>query len=471
MNMLRDTQLISAPGASSAVAPILPHILLKYITMPVFFTSLKKYAVGMTVVFFLVASIVAAIALLRSPVFQAGARINIPEIKKGESTPPPNSPAHQDVTLQTAVEMLQGNVLAEQVMTTIGITKIFPHLEQDTQDEEDLLSRALAAFQQQLTVVPIKETRIIKITFQHPDAAMSAQAVETLLKVFDKEYRKFQSPQKALHNEQLLLSLQKMHQTARALSMFRQKNQLLVDEDRDKITAQYDTLKKLLSTEQEAQDERMTQLNSSEERFADALKPDTQDSEQEQVKEGRQDLIRLKLYEQDLIGKYGEGSTGDRLIANVRRQISSLKKLLYTQAGVPEKDQKDLEDAAERIVLAKINYRSQQGKTDILQRQVRQLKNKLQRVAEQDGLLAELRQQAETARQHYTSLAEQTETEQKIRERSEQILVIEKPVKPFAPIKPQKKPALLLALACGLIGSLLYGMIRMRMLRKSASTH
>ncbi|MCI5137596.1 MAG: hypothetical protein D3922_04090, partial [Candidatus Electrothrix sp. AR1] len=188
---------------------------LNYKIMPVFFTSLKKYAVGMAFVFFLVALTVAAITLLRSPVFQAGARINIPEIKKGKSTSPPNSPMHQDVTLQTAVEILQGNVLAEQVMTSIGITKLFPHLEQDKQDADDLLSRALAAFQQQLTVVPIKETRIIKIAFQHQDAAMSAQAVETLLGVFKKEYKKFHSPQEVLHNEQLLLLRQKMHETAR----------------------------------------------------------------------------------------------------------------------------------------------------------------------------------------------------------------------------------------------------------------
>ncbi|MCI5125445.1 MAG: hypothetical protein D3925_13465 [Candidatus Electrothrix sp. AR5] len=442
---------------------------MKYNTMPVFFTSLKKYAVGMTVVFFLVAVTVAVIVQLRSPMFQAGARINIPEIKKGESTPPPNSPAHQDVTLQTAVEILQGNVLAEQVMTTLGITKIFPHLEQDIQDEEDLLSRALAAFQQQLTVAPIKETRIIKITFQHLDAAISAQAVETLLGVFQKEFKKFHSPQEVLQNEQLLLLGQKMHQTARALSMFQLKNQLLINEDRDKITAQYDTLRKLLSTEQEAQEKQMTQLNRSKEQFANALKPDTQDSEQEkkQVKEGRLDLIRLKLYEQDLKGKYGEGSTGDQLIANVRLQITSLQKLLYTQAGVPKKGQKELEDTAEHIVFATIAYRNKQKKTDLLQRQVRQLKNKLQRVAEQDGLHAELRQQAETARQHYTSFVKQFETEQKIRERFGRILIIEKPVKPLAPIKPQKKPAFLLALTCGFIGSLLYGMIRM--LRKGAT--
>lgn len=53
--------------------------------MPVFVASLKKHAVGMAVVFFLIAATVAAVALLRSSLFEAHARIHIPEIKIGES--------------------------------------------------------------------------------------------------------------------------------------------------------------------------------------------------------------------------------------------------------------------------------------------------------------------------------------------------------------------------------------------------
>ncbi|MCW5201882.1 hypothetical protein VU12_02980 [Desulfobulbus sp. US4] len=452
--------------------------------MPIFFTSLKKYTVGMTIVFFLVALTVAGIALLHSPMFQAEARINIPEIKREgrtekpsdramPSTSLPNAPVHQGITLQTAVEILQGNVLAEQVMTAIGITQLFPGLEQNTQGEEDFLSHALAAFQQQLTVTPIKETRIIKITFQHPDAAMSAQVTETLVRLFQKEYRGFQHPQEALQNEQLLFSRQKMHQAARALSMFQQKNQLfIVGEDPEKITQQYDKLQTLLSTEQVDLHEQLTQLNKLEEHYANTLKPDTQDREQmkrEEFTEERKDLLRLKIYEQNLREKYGEGGTGDRLIASVRLQITSLEKLLYTQAGVPEKEHKELQDTAEQVVLAKITHRKQQEKTDLLQRQIHQLENKLQRVTEQDGVISELRQQAENTRKAYVGLIEEIAAEQKTSEHSEQIRIIEKPVKPPAPIKPQKKHIVLLALACGLIGSLLYGMLQL--LRNGASAH
>ena len=452
-----------------------------------FFVSLKKYAVGMTVVFFLIALLVAATSLCRpprrSPMFQAGARINIPEIKKGESieqhsgqamtsASPQNSPVHQDITLQTAVEILQGNVLAEQVVMAIGIIKIFPDFDLSTLSKDDALSLALAAFQQQLTVTPIKGTHIIKITFQHLDAAMSAQVVETLVRLFRIEYRKFQSPQEALHNEQLLLLRRNMHQAAQALSMFRQKNQLfLVGESKQDVTAQYDKMQIRLSTEQENLHEQLHQVNRLEEQFVNIFKPYKQASEQvkeEEFSQERKDLIRLKTYEQDLIEKYGEGGSGDRLITNVRLQIASLKKKIYTEAGLLEAEQKESEDAAEQVVLAKIGYREQQKKIDRLQRKINQLDNRLQRVTEQDRVLEELQQQAENTQRKYTTLVEQLETEQKLRERSEQILVIEKPVKPLAPIKTQKKPVFFLAFACGLIGSILYGMVRM--LWKSPST-
>ena len=487
MNMLRDTQRISAPGANSVVAQLFSHIILEYNIMPVFFASLKKYAVGMTLVFFLVAATVAAIALLRSPVFQSEARINIPEIKNGgsikqqadqadqtlPSATPPNSPIHKGITLQTVVEILQGNVLAEQTMTAIGITQLFPGLEQKTQGEDELLSHALAAFQQQLTVTQIKETRIIEIIFQHLDAEMSTRVIETMLQLLQKEYKKFQYPQETLQNEQLLLARQEMHEAARALSKFQKKNKrAVVGEDPEKVTEQYDKTQTLLSTEQENLHEQLNQLNKLEEHFASALKPDTQDSEQgkrEEFAEEREDLLRLKTYEQDLREKYGEGGSGDRLVTNVRLQITSLEKLLYTQAGTPKKEQKKLKNAADQIALAKIAYRKQQGKKDLLQRRVRQLENKLENVTEQDGMLKELRQQTETTRKRYATLIEQLTKEQKIRKFSGQIRIIEKPVKPYAPIKPQKKFALLLAFACGLTGSLLYGIIQM--LRKGASAH
>jgi uncharacterized protein involved in exopolysaccharide biosynthesis len=429
--------------------------------MSAFFIFLKKHVLAMLLVFFLIAGSVATWTFFRTSVYQAGARINVPEIKKKEGV------EQQGISVQTAVELLKGNVLAEQVMTVIGITRIFPDLEQNTQGEKDFLSHALANFQQQLNITQVQDTRIISIRFQHQEAEVSAQVVETMIRLFQKEYRKFLSPEESLHNEQLLLARQEMHQTSLALSLFQQRNKLLfVGEPPDKLTEQYDTLKNLLASEQETLQGQVNELAQLEKQFVTPFKSDLpghqdkQQNEPEGLNEVQQDLIRLKLYEQELLGKYGEGGSGDRLIANVRLQIASLEELIYTKAAIPKAEQEKLDDTAEQIVFARMSYQKRQKKIELLQRQMGQVKNKLERVAKQDGVLGELQQQAETARKRYASLTEQFETERKLKERAEQIQIIEKPVVPSSPIKPKQGATLILALLSGLIGSIVYGVIR-----------
>ena len=416
----------------------------------------------MTAVFILIASLVAMIALLHSPVFEADARIHIPEIITEGSASSENSSEQKNISLQTAVEILQGNVLAEQVMKDIGgMTRLFPDLARHGKKKEKLLSQALAAFQERLNVAVIKETRIIQITFQHPKAEMSAQVVKTMLRFLQKELKKLQTPHEALGNEQLHLLNQEMHRTARALAMFEQSNQLL-EKKRTRTAEQYEKIKALFSTEQERLQEQLKKLNTLEEQFADRLTPAesaSKQEEREQFAEERKDILRLKIYEQNLKEKYGQGSSGDRLIKNVRLQIASLENRLYTEAGIPETEHEKLEAAAEQIVLAKLSYSKEQKKTDRLQRQLRQLENTVQRLAEQDAVRDELRREAETARERYATLLEQLRTEEQFRARSEQILIIEKPVLPLAPIQAKKMPALVWAIAFGLIGSILYGIL------------
>ncbi|MCI5132680.1 MAG: hypothetical protein D3904_14480 [Candidatus Electrothrix sp. EH2] len=339
--------------------------------MSFFFSSFRKHAVGMTALFLLITSLVAMIALLfYSPVFEAGARIHIPEIMPvpgasaeqqsgtGTSSTSPEKPAVQNnvdlqVGLQTAVEILQGNVLAEQVLTDIGITELFPDLSRNQKKKEEFLSRALADFQQCLHVTVIKETRIIHITFQHPKAEMSARVVKTILRFFQKEWKKLQSPQDTWTKEQLYLSNQEMYRRARALAMFQQSTQLL-EKKRKKTQEQYEKTEKELAAAQENVQEHLKRLNSLEEQFAGRLTPDKADKdqalnkqeEQEKFVEEQKDIIRLKLYEKNLREKYGQGSRGDRLINNVRLQIASLEDKLYKEAGIAKTEHKKVEAAA-----------------------------------------------------------------------------------------------------------------------------
>ncbi|MCI5143522.1 MAG: hypothetical protein D3909_17735, partial [Candidatus Electrothrix sp. ATG1] len=364
--------------------------------MTSFFTSLKKHAVGMTLIFFLVACTITALALFRTPVFEAEARINVP-VRKGvkgitsSSASPSKVPVKEGVSLfGTALEILRGNVLAEKVMTDIGITKVFPDLELESRDEEELLSHVLLAFQERLNITPVQGTQVIRIAFQHPDAAMSAKVVKTLLRLFQDQYKQVQPVERGVPGEDLLASQQEMQQAENALAMFLKNNGLLVvGKNKHEIIGQYQKKKQMLSEVQENMHKQAGRLHALKEQSTRFFNFDTKENEQnqKQFQEYQDDILSLMLYEQGLREKYGQGSTGDRLIHNVHLQIASLEKLLYAEAGLSEAEQKQVTDTAEQIVLARIAHGKQQEKADDLQRRVSQLEDTLQRITEQAGVV------------------------------------------------------------------------------------
>ncbi|MCI5122312.1 MAG: hypothetical protein D3908_14215, partial [Candidatus Electrothrix sp. AUS4] len=268
--------------------------------MPALSVSRKKHALGMFVVFCLVASAVAAIILLRPPVFEAKARINIPEKKISENSKQQseeNTSQQQGVTPQTAMEILRGNVLAEQVLKTIGIKVLLPELEQQTTlIQENFLAQALATFQQHLSITPVEGSRIINISFQHGQADISARVVETILQLFQKKFEELQPVQLIMPSKELPVYRQEMFQAENILSIFQQRNQMLVSgEEQRKITTQHAKLRELLSAKQEQIQTQLQQVKASGEHFASLLKPAEQNSEDEFGQE-RQDIIRLRIY-------------------------------------------------------------------------------------------------------------------------------------------------------------------------------
>lgn len=432
--------------------------------MPALSVSFKKHALGMFVVFCLVASAVAAIILLRPPVFEARARINIPEKKISETSKQQseeNTPQQQGVTLQTATEILQGNVLAEQVLNSIGFKVLFPDLAQQAVNQEEFRTQALATFQQNLSITPIQGSRIIHISFQHSQADLSARVIETILQLFQKKFEELQPVQLLMPSKELPIYRQEMFQAENILSIFQQRNQMLVSgEEQEKIRTLHAQTQESFSAEQEQLQALSQQLKASEKHFASLLKPAEQKREDDFTQE-RQDIIRLRIYEQDLKEKYGKESTGNRLIKNVRLQVTSLKKELYTEAGLSASEQEAAVKAEDQLVLTKLAYRKQQKKTDALQRQLHQTESKIQDITEQEKQLTAMRQQAESARKRYTELVQEFDAEQEARRLASQIQVLEKPVIPLAPIKPKKTSALILGLIFGLVGSLLYGGIQL----------
>ncbi|XOF34355.1 MAG: GNVR domain-containing protein [Candidatus Electrothrix sp. YB6] len=408
-----------------------------------------------------------------TPVFEAGASLIVrngqlekTQDKQDAATVPEGNPAsaaeqydQEEKAFQTALEVLQGNVLAEQVITSLQAARLFPDLARETRDKRQLLRLSLAAFQQQLTVEPVALSRTLRVTFQHEHPETAVKVIETLLQLFEKEYRRLLNPEIALQEEALLAYLRKMQQAENALAMFQQTNHMFhVGNRKEELAVQDAQRKNLLAGEQKKMEKQSAAQNALEQQFAEALVAVAPErAGKKKIQEDMADFLRLKVYEHELVKRHGED---DPLIADVRQQLSFLRKNLYGEAELPAEKKEELEAMADRIVLAKAEYTHQQEKNDALQRTIRQQENKLQSLAEQEKVLDKLRSELDNRTAQYREFAEQFEAERKKSIYTSHVRVIEKPVLPLAPVRPQKLRIMLWAAGIGLLGSLLYASVR-----------
>lgn len=427
------------------------------------FSALRGYKLGSFILFAGIVATVVTITFIQTPVFEVSSSIIVPHEKGQESF---SSTKKENAGSHTAIEMLRGNVLAEQVITSLGATQLFHDLEQDTQGQEDLLRLAVYAFKRRLAVHLVDRTGMIRISFRHQEPEIALQVVNTLIRLFRKQYKRVQNPQSSVQEEQLLVYRRQLRQAENVLSMFRQKNRMVSFEGRkENIASQYKKMKSLLVTEKEKLKEFSEHLEKLNQRFiavAEAVERREGVRSREDFTEARDNFLQLKLYEYELIRKYDEG---DQLIADVRQQIKIIRKGICNQEN-PSGNNRTAEECdkldtvANHVVLSRIAYSRQLEKGDFIQRRFRQLENKSQRFAELDGMLNELRLEVENSKAQYAKYAQEIEEKENPAAFSSYVSVIEKPMLPLKLIRPKKLRDISLAILLGSLCGLLYAFLR-----------
>jgi len=94
-----------------------------------------------------------------------------------------------DQVIQTEVEILRSDRLRRQVIARIGYARIFPKLagryaEASTAEKQALLAKAIVALGARLKVDSAPATTVIHVSFEHPDAQMSALILNTLIQEY-----------------------------------------------------------------------------------------------------------------------------------------------------------------------------------------------------------------------------------------------------------------------------------------------
>jgi len=119
-----------------------------------------------------------------------------PEVGTPQNGPTAVIPFNQEQIFKAEVAILSSADLHAQVISAIGIKKLFPRSKD--------LPEAVECFDKRLNIVLEKESSVIDVSFEHADRSVAVQALDTLLKLyFDKRKQLYHEPRAKLAEAEL----------------------------------------------------------------------------------------------------------------------------------------------------------------------------------------------------------------------------------------------------------------------------
>lgn len=224
-----------------------------------------KYRRRLLLAFFLPFVLAFLVSFVPTPRYQAASVLVVrlgseyvyrPEIGNNQSGPPVNIPFERDQIFKSEVAILGSDDLHAQTIAAIGLEKLYPELVRPgmmatltapfrlvldavleptgarrPQSEDDVkrtqLAVAVVLFKQRFDILLEKESAVIDVSFEHKDAALAAQTLEQLLKLyFEKRKHLYLESRVDLAGTQVQSSHDRMVTAEQAVEEFKRKHQI-----------------------------------------------------------------------------------------------------------------------------------------------------------------------------------------------------------------------------------------------------
>ncbi len=188
----------------------------------------RKFTVA--AVFLVTCGLVIAATLTLEPTYRAQATLLIKFGREFIYRPEVGSPADSRTfslgeMVNSEVEILNSREVAEQVVREIGPARLYPALLEQDYGDEAILARAVGTFRENVSVLAVLESSVIKVSFEHPDRRLAAEALNLLVDKFtDKHLEIFSDAKASFLGTQLQQYEDKLRQAEAALESFRQEH-------------------------------------------------------------------------------------------------------------------------------------------------------------------------------------------------------------------------------------------------------
>lgn len=409
-----------------------PNTQQRTMTLRDFLEVVFRRKVVITTLFLSITGTVAVGSFLQPPVYQASSSILVPQDQRKLVLTPTLSLV-QDTQIQSEVELIKGRPVAEDVASDFAPLELTPEQVQETMDVE-----------------AIKDTRLIKISYESNDPILAARIVDSIvdnylryrLKIYEDigEYNFF--------DKQLEITRERLNGLEQSLGAFKSKQGLTSPERHEAILLQrLEGFQQALTDVQTRTIRKQTELNAIRDQikkgYQTIIPPSGRTDETGRwnfIGVLKNKLLTLELKENELLQDY---TPEHGLVANVQEEIRLTRQKLQTEVeqivSLEESSLKALKEE-EMVLESKVNEVSRQIRELLRdQSEMTRLARGLDDNAEIYSMLLKKREEARIERQGTVDIPD--------------VKIVNHASVPSRPVKPKKARnisfAVVLSLALG----------------------
>ncbi len=397
------------------------------------------------------------------PVYVAKAQILV-KMGRENLYIPPNSTNSQILNfnrenqINSEIELLMGQSLAEKVIKSLGSETIYKNL-----DHEDTVLK----FQKSLSVEGIKKSDVIAVSFKHEDPKMAAKIVNTLANAFlDEHLLVHKNPQSYnFFEDQSQVLKTKLEQSEAALETFKKQNRVTALDEQQKLLLKQIAdlnaeLNRTLSQEAETKN-RILQIRQQFDKTPENVPQGTEvDHNPFLISNLEAKLVELQLKEKQLLIKYTPQS---RLVNNVKEEIQMVQeRLAQNEKKQYGKSRVGLNTTYQRLQEELFRNQAEgkalSAKGEIQNTQLANCQGKLEQLNRMEVKLNQLGQSVDVNRQNYrlylAKFEESRISDAMDNQKIANVSIMQSAFTPFKPVSPKKLLNIVLAIFLGGFGGL-----------------
>jgi uncharacterized protein involved in exopolysaccharide biosynthesis len=379
-----------------------------------------------------------------------------PEVGDREVVAVPANRDRQAAQLNTELQILRSEDLMRSVVRAVGVNRLYPDISGEARPPDaGSLGAAVSRLSTRLDAQRVPETDVIRVSFRHTDAAMTAAALTLFLEHFKaKHLEAFSDPQAAAFLQEKVDTYGKqLRDSEEKLKAWQLRNGSFSVEDQRAARSQQrrDLDAALKSTRSEIAGLRPKLAYLRSEREKSSADPTHQTSEQRRaITDAQARLLELQLTEQKLRSSFTDAN---RNLVSVRNQIQLVKEFLDQQSSAAGEG--DFVNELDRqVVTAAAELRFQEARRTSLEEQIGAVDRQLAALTEQDAEFRGLIREREANEKNYETYRKKLDDSRVLaemdREKIANISVIQAPTVPLEPIWPSRKLNALVGVFLGL---------------------